>query len=243
MKFIKMKKIIIKSILLVLVVTIGGLYYFWQEATKVPDEYTEAVTTNKTSSPELQIKSSEITAKETLDKDKIIRSISQAKTGQKVTVKLNDRDLNNLVVTKLAATQTNKQIPAGIKGINTNIKNGKIYTGALVNLDRLVHDSPPGSQVAALSKLTDKLPFLKNRDIYIGITGKPIVVNSRIEFNRDTQIRVGRMNFTITQLAENLGIAPEKIQHAIDLKLQQQNLKIDRLDLENDLLAIEGAKK
>jgi hypothetical protein len=238
-----MKKIIIKSILLVSIGTIGGLYYLWQEATKIPDEYTEAVTANQTSSPDLPIQPSLITEGETISKNKIFGPISRAKVGQKVAVKLNNKDLNNLVVAKLAATQNKKQIPAGIKGIHTNIKDGKIYTGALVNLDRLVHDSPPGSQVAALSKLTDKLPFLKDRDIYIGIIGKPIVAGSHIEFDRDTQIKVGRMNFTISQLAENLGISPAKIQRAIDLKLQQQNLKIDRLDLENNQLKIEGAKK
>jgi hypothetical protein len=238
-----MKKIIIKSILLVSIGTIGGLYYLWQEATKVPDEYTEAVTANKTSNPDLSLQSSQIAAGQDISKNKIVRLMARSQAGQKVTVKLNNRDLHNLVVAKLANTQVNKQVPAGIKGINTNIKDGKIYTGALVNLDRLVHDSPPGSQIAALSKLTDKLPFLKDRDIYIGIIGKPIVTGSRIEFDRDTQIKIGRMNFTISQLSENLGISPAKIQRAIDLKLQQHNFKIDRVGLENNQLAIEGAKK
>ena len=154
-----MKKIIIKSILLVSIGTIGGLYYLWQEATKVPDEYTEAVTANKTSNPDLSLQSSQIEERKDLSKNKIVRAMARSKAGQKVTVKLNNRDLNNLVVAKLANAQANKQVPAGIKGFNTNIKDGKIYTGALVNLDRLVHDSPPGSQIADLSKLTDKLPF------------------------------------------------------------------------------------
>lgn len=238
-----MKKIIIKSILLVSIGTIGSLYYLWQEATKVPAEYTEAVTANKTSNPDLSLQSSQIEERKDLRKNQIVSAMARSKAGEKVTVKLNNRDLNNLVVAKLANAQANKQVPAGIKGINTNIKDGKIYTGALVNLDRLVHDSPPGSQIAALSKLTDKLPFLKDRDIYIGMIGKPIVAGSRIEFDQDTQIKIGRMNFTISQLSENLGISPAKIQRVIDLKLQQHNLKIDRVNLENNQLAIEGAKK
>jgi hypothetical protein len=41
-----------------------------------------------------------------------------------------------------------------------------------------------------------------------------------------------------------LGVSPEKIQQAIDLKLlQQKGLKIDRIDLQKDGLKIEGAKK
>jgi hypothetical protein len=41
-------KMIIRSILLISIGTIGGLYYFWKTATKVPDEYTEAITANNT---------------------------------------------------------------------------------------------------------------------------------------------------------------------------------------------------
>jgi hypothetical protein len=238
-----MKKMIIRSILVISIGTIGGLYYLWQEATKVPDEYTEAVTANNTIDRDLSPRSSQINTQKNISNNKLFSSIDRAKFGQKVTIELNNKELNKLVLAKLASTQSNKQIPPGIKGINTNIKDGKIYTGALVNLDRLVHDLSSGSQVAALSKLTDRLPFLKDRYIYVGVLGKPIVVDSKIKLDRDTQIKIGKMNFTISQLAENLGIAPEKIQQAIDLKLQQQHLRIDRVEVDNDRLAIEGETK
>jgi hypothetical protein len=238
-----MKKIIFKLVLLGLIGTVGGLYYLWQEATNVPEEYTEAVATNNTATPALPLQPSQITQQATVSKNKIDRPIAQAKSGDKVALKLTDRDLTNLAVAKLAASQLNKQIPAGITGINTNIKDGKIHTGALVNIDRLVRDRQPGSQTAALSKLTDKLPFLKDRDVYIGIVGKPVVNGSRIEFDNNTQIKVGKMTFTVTQLAQNLGVPEAKIKQAIELKLQQQNLKVDRVNLGNNELAIDGEKK
>lgn len=238
-----MKRMIIKLGLLILIGTIGGCYYLWQEATKVPDEYTEALSTTQVSNPDLPLQPSQITELVTISKNKIDLPIDQAKNSQKVAIKLNNRDVNNLVVANLAASQSNKQVPVGIKGINTSIKNGKIYTGALVNLDRLVHNGQPGSQTAALSKLTDRLPFLKDRDVYIGIVGTPLVQSGRIEFDKDTQIKVGNMNFTIAQLADNLGVSSDKIQRAIDLKLQRQHLNIDRVELGDNELAIEGVKK
>ncbi len=238
-----MKKIIIKLILLALIGTIGSLYYLWNEATKVPDEYTKSVGTNGTSNQNLPLKPNQITERATVTNQKITAPIDRAKIGEKIAVKLTDRDLTNLVVAKLADFQTNKQVPTGIKGINTNIKDGKIHAGALVNLAELAQDKQTGIPAETLSKLTDKLPFLKNRDVYIGIVGKPVVDGSRIAFDRDTQIKVGNMKFTIAQLAENLNIAPDKIQRALELQLQQQKLKIDRVDLQNNQLAIEGAKK
>ncbi len=238
-----MKKILFKLVLLGSIGTVGGLYYVWQEATQVPDEYTEAVATNNTSTPNSPLPPSQITQLATISKNKIERPIDRAKPGQKIAVKLTDRDLTNLTVANLANSQLNKQIPVGISGINTTIKDGKIQTGALVNIDRLARNGEPGSQTAALSKLTDKLPFLKNRDVYIGIVGKPIVKDGRIKLDKETQIKIGKMTFTVAQLAQNLGIPEAKIQQAIELKLQQQNLKIDRINLGNNELAIDGEKQ
>jgi hypothetical protein len=238
-----MPKIIIKLLGVILVAAIGGTYYVWQEAIKVPDEYTKASTDDKLDSQSLPLQPSQITERAAVSKQKITAPIELAKSGQKVNVKLSDRDLNNLVVAKLATSQPTKQVPVGVKGIRTNIKDGKIYTGAMVNLDQLARNGKPGSQTAALSKLTDKLTFLKGRDVYIGIVGKPVVEGSQIKFAPDTQIKIGNVNFTITQLAENLGVSPAKLQQTIDLQIQQQNFKVNRIDLEDRGLAIEGAKK
>lgn len=238
-----MKKILIKLILFALIGGAGGGYYLWQQATKLPDEYIEAISTNKPDSPSIPLPSRQITEQAIISKSKITTPINRAKVGQKVAVKLNNQDLNNLVVAKLASSQKNNQVPAGITGINTNIKDGIIHTGALVNLDRLARNGTPGSQAAALSKVTERLPFLKDRDVYIGIAGKPVVEGSRIKFDKETQIKVGNMKFTISQLAENLGVSEAKIQQAIDLQLQQQNLKVNRVDLSNNQMEIQGAKK
>lgn len=238
-----MQKIIIKSLAVILVGTIGGLYYVWQEAIKVPDEYANASSNDPADSQSLPLQPNKITEQAAVSKQKITTPIDRAKVGQKITVKLNDRDLNNLVVAKLATSQPNKQIPVGVKGIKTNIKDGKIYTGALVNLGELAHNGKPGAQTAALTKLTDKLTFLKNRDVYIGIVGTPVVEESQIKFGEDTEIKVGNMNFTISQLAENLGVPPAKIQQMIDLQLQQKNFKVDRVNLSGNGLSIEGSKK
>jgi hypothetical protein len=238
-----MKKILFKLLLLGLIGTVGGIYYLWQEATQVPEEYTEAVETNTTSTPDLPLQPSQITQQATAVKQKIEQPIVQAKSGQKVAVKLTDRDLTSITVANLAASQLNKQIPSGISGVKTTIKDGKIRTGAMVNVDRLARDSEPGTQTAALSKLTEKLPFLKDRDVYIGIVGKPIVKDGRIKLDKDTQIKIGKVTFTVTQLAENLGVSEEKIQKAIELKLQQQNLKVDRINLDNNEFSIDGEKQ
>jgi hypothetical protein len=241
--FTKMPKIIIKLLAVTLVGGIGIIYYVWQQAIKVPDEYLETNTDQQENSLPLPSQPIATIKPAAVIQQKITMPIVRAKVGQKVTVKLNNKDLNNLVVTKLATADPNQQLPSGIKGIKTKIKDGKIYVGALVNLDRLAQDQRSSSQSAALGKITEKLTFLKDRDVYVGITGKPIIAGDRLKFAPDTQIKLGNMSFTIDQLAENLGVAPAKIQQAIDLQLSQQNFKIDRINIDKDNLEIEGAKK
>lgn len=238
-----MQKFIIKLLGVIAIGTIGGAYYVWQEAIKVPDEYTKASAEDKIDSQSLPLQQSQITERAAVSKQKITAPIDRAQSGQKVSVKLSNKDINNLVVAKLATSQATKQVPVGIKGIKTNIRDGKIYTGAMVNLDQLARNGKPGSQTAALSKLTNKLTFLKGRDVYVGIVGKPTIEGGRVKFAPDTQIKIGNMNFTIAQLAENLGVSPAKIQQTIDLQIQQQNFSVNRIDVENNGLSIEGAKK
>ncbi len=238
-----MKKIIIKLIVVAFIGTIGGLYYVWQEATKIPDEYAQASANDPLDSQSLPLQSSQITERATVSKQKITAPIEQAQVGQKVIVKLSDRDLNNLLVSNLADSQPTKQIPVGIKGIKTKIEAGKVYAGAMVNLDKLAQNGQSAGRSAALKKLTDKLTFLKERDVYIGISGKPVVNGSQIKLDPSTQIKVGNMQFTIAQLAETLAVSPDKIQQAISLQLQQPNFKVDRINLDRNGLAIEGAKR
>ncbi len=238
-----MSNIIFKLLAVILVAGAGGLYYVWQEATKLPDDYVKDSAEKQPGTKAPQLQSSQITAKAAVTKQKIIAPIEQAKVGQKVDVKLSNLDINNLVIAKLASSQSNKQLPTGIKSVKTNIKDGKIHIGALVNLGQLAESGTPGSQTAALTKLTDKLTFLKDRDVFVGIVGKPIVEGSKVKFSEDTEIQVGGMNFTIAQLAKNLGVSPARIQQMIDLQLQQNNFKIDRVNIVNKGLSIEGAKK
>lgn len=238
-----MLKTIFKLLAVILVVGGGGLYYVWQQAIKLPDEYLKETVNSKPGTPAPPLKPSQITARAAVSKQKIIAPIEQAKVGQKIDVQLSDRDLNNLVIAKLATSQPNKQLPTGVKGVKTNIKNGKIHIGALVNLGELAAGGSSGAQAAALTKLTSKMTFLNGRDVFIGIAGTPIVDGSKVKFSEDTQIKVGGMNLTIAQLADSLGVSPAKIQQMIDLQLQQQNFKIDRVNLGNHGISIEGAKK
>jgi hypothetical protein len=238
-----MRKVLFRLFLLALIGGSVTSYFIWNQATKLPDEYLDAVAANTQDSQSLPIEPSQIASQATVSRNKITQPIAKAKIGQKVDFKLTERDLNNLILDKLAASQTDRQIPSGIRGINTSIKDGKIHTGALINLDKLTRDAKPGTKAAGLTKLTEKLPFLKDRDVYLGIVGKPMFDGKQIEFDESTQVKVGNMNFTISQIAENLGVSPDKIQQAIDLNLRSKSLKIDRIDLQNDGLKIEGAKQ
>lgn len=226
-----------------MIAAIGGIaYYTWHQVTQLPTEYVEALAKVKGEVKSSPQSLAQIQQQAAASKQKIINQVQRSAAGKKVEVEISDRDLNYLVLAKIRGTNQTQPVPAGVKVVNTKIKDGKLHAGAVVNLGELAQDQKSSESVAILDRLTDKLPFLKDRDIYVGIEGKPIVEDGKIKFNRDTQVKVGNMSLTIAQLAENLGVSEAKIEQLMNLKLAQPGLRIDRINLEQDQIKIEGKR-
>jgi hypothetical protein len=227
-----------------IVLAVGGMsYYFWNQVTQLPSEYTEDPNPQVERDLSSSTATTEIKAQAAASKQRIASQIQKSAIGNKVELTVSDRDLNNLVSAQLATRNPQQTIPVGIKAIDTKIVDGKLQAGAIVNLGELLQGKESSENVDALTKLADKLPFLKDRDIYVGIEGKPEAKDGKIKFDRDTQIKVGKMSLTIAQLAANLGVSEAKIEQLINLKLEQQNLQIERINLDGDRLKIEGKRK
>jgi hypothetical protein len=234
-----MQKIIWRLLFLSGIVAIGGGYYGWQQVTSLPTIDEQATSVNFQQQPPQQIQ-------QQIDRtDRQIRSkIQQTPVGKPVEVKLNDRDLANIVAAKLTKTTDGKrQLPTAISQIDTKISAGKIHAGAMVNLGQLSQDPSNSGLVKAVNKLTENLPMLKDRDVYVSIVGTPTIEKNKFKLDRDTQVKVGNVGFSIAEISSNLGISEEKIQRAIDLKLQNSNLSIDRLSISDKQMILQGLKK
>jgi hypothetical protein len=229
---------------LLLSIAIGvGSYYFWNQLTQLPAEYTEGTG----GEPESDLNSPQVVQKiqqqAAATQEKITTQIQQSDVDKPVKVTISDRDLNHLVVKQLSTKSTAGKIPTGIKTVDTKIVDGKLQAVAVVNIGELLESDRGQENAQALNKLADRLPFIKDRDIYVSMVGKPIAKDGKIKFDRDTQIKVGNLSLTIAELAQNLGVSEDKLDRLVNLQLEQQKMQIESLELDGDKMKIAGKRK
>jgi hypothetical protein len=233
-----MRKILLYLSLSILAAIAGMAYYTWNQVTELPGEYVEALEESEAKDGTALQSPAQIQQQAVATQQKIIDRVSQSAPGDKVAVEITDRDLRNIVVSKLHSHPQTPTAATGVKVVNTKIQGGQLHAGAVINLGEFSQESGASESAMIANKLTEKLPFLKDRDIYVAVEGKPVVENGKVKFDRDTKIKVGNMSLTIAQLAENLGVSEAKIEKLMNLKLNQTGMQIDSIDLQDDRMNV-----
>lgn len=158
-----------------------------------------------------------------------------------VEVSLNEKDINTLIVSEIAASKGNSKLTEAVKGVNTTIKNGSIEAGAVVNLSKIPQDALGESEKTTLTKLTKTFPFLANQDVYVGVIGKPSVKNGQLILDDNMQVQVGQLRFTVSELAKTLGIPKEQIEKKINIELKLGRLKVKDLEFVDNEAKLKGS--
>ncbi|HBB32043.1 MAG TPA: hypothetical protein DDZ80_23780 [Cyanobacteria bacterium UBA8803] len=263
-----------KKLLLILVLIscagFGYIYYYWRQATKLPDWYaTQAVSTQKTldadqkseilsAKARLQGKIDESLAKAEGDSqpstlnskqptrepiNSIESTVQEISPSQNVEIELSDREVNNLVLNQLAEKIGSHQVVANAPNVHTSIKDGTIETGAVVNLSELSSNDLATKEKAALEKALATFPFMKDKEIYVGIAGKPIVEDGQLKLGDNPEIKVGNLNFSLAELSQQLNIPEEKLKQKLNLAVNLQKVAINDLELTDNKVVLRGSPR
>lgn len=125
------------------------------------------------------------------------------------------------------------------QNINTAIKKGRIESGAVINLANLPLEALPAEGRQAVEQLTQTFPFLANRDVYVGIEGKPRIIDGALSLD-DTHIRLGQLKLPVGSVAKQLGLSQNDIEQQINSLLSQQGLNPSDVQIVDGQLVIEG---
>ncbi len=147
--------------------------------------------------------------------------------------------LNQMVTDAMASQPYTAPILDAAKGVNTSIKNGRIESGAVINLADLPLAALPAEGQQAVEQLTRNFPFLANRDVYLGIEGIPKVVDGAVSLD-DTHIKLGQLSLPIAKVATQLGLSQSDIEQQIDALLSQQGVRPSDVKVVDGQLVIEG---
>lgn len=227
-------------IILLIACPVAALYYYWQQATKLPDWYTSK-SANGVQLPSQSLSHIRRTKAE-IERELIKAAKDSQKTGnpEQAKIELSDKDINEIVISEIAATNNSTQLPESIKGVNTTIKDGSIETGAVVNLSQVPPDRFGEKGKAALTKLTKTFPYLKSREVYIGVSGKPAIKDGKIRFNEDTKIKLGNVSLTVNELANKIGIPKEQLERKLNFGLNLSKVKVEDIELVDNKARIKG---
>lgn len=148
-------------------------------------------------------------------------------------------ELNQIVTEAIASQPYTAPILETAKSINTAIKKGRIESGAVINLADLPIEAFPAEGRQAVEQLTQTFPFLANRDVYVGIEGKPKIVEGALSLD-DTHIRLGQLKLPVGSVAKQLGLSQSDIEQQINSLLSQQGLSPSDVQIVDGQLVIQG---
>ena len=86
----------------------------------------------------------------------------------------------NQMVTDAIASQPYAPLLDVAKGVNTSIDKGRIESGLVMNFSEIPLEALPAEGRQAVAQLTQKFPMLADRDVYIGLEGRPAVVDGAL---------------------------------------------------------------
>lgn len=219
------------GVILLALITAGlsFAYFSWKQATKLPEWYStnETVGQKHNSTGKLSADTTEEVLEfavqpTTETTSKPATSKTNVNSSKSAKVKLNKNELNELVVSKVSkSVGTDK----AVKGSNTTIKNGRVESGVVVSVSEISASKLEQKQKAAIEKAIRAFPALKDKDIYVGIEGKPKVKDGQLMFDDNTKIKLGSLSLTMAELSSRLGIPKDSLERSISLEIKK--LKID----------------
>ena len=221
--------------LAIVAATVGaGLGYAAMQTSALPDWYSQP---NQSASAIASANSS-AGAPETSVTDGIAAASSGGTTDGTTTVIPASR-LNQMVTDAIASQPYTAPILDAAKGVNTSITDGRIESGAVINLADLPLASLPAEGQHAVEQLTRNFPFLADRDVYLGVEGTPKVVNGAISLD-DTHVKLGQLSLPMAKVASQLGLSQSDIEHQIDALLSQQGVSPSDVEVIDGQLVIKG---
>jgi hypothetical protein len=236
-------------------------YYYWQQATSLPDWYQTdrakpaqennidpSQTSPSSTEGSTVIATDSLTAIKTKIQENIRQQVqdgtaSPAPIGahrqQSVEVNLSDRDLTQLLQTEI--TQKFKLPSSDGTLIQTQINQGSLEMGAVVNPQKLDSLDLSRSQKAIVDRVMTTFPQLKDQDFYLGINGKIQLQNGQLILPDNSRVKVGNLSFTIQEIAQKLNVPVEKLQQSLQMNVDSLNLRDFQLKENQVILKVNPA--
>lgn len=247
------------------------LYYSWRQATQLPEWYTPQ--SKNTQNPLSVGNESDIRAAQARLKEKIEGSIANSLANREesslpitspispsiqannnsteqeisksknVEIELTNQDVNDFVMTAIAKQKSHSQVLANAQSFHTTIQDGRMESGAVVNFADITKNKLAETERTSVGKVLAAFPFLENKEVYIGLSGRPRIENGQLKLEQDTKIKIGNLSLSLSEVSQKLGIPQEKIEQKLNQSLQAGSLKVNDMELTESKVLLRGSVK
>lgn len=154
-------------------------------------------------------------------------------------VVISEGDLNQMVTDAIASQPLTAPILDIAKEVNTKLEDDRIESGMTINLGDIPRDELPAEAKDAVDQLIETFPFLANRDVYLGIEGKPTVIDGAISLE-DANLKLGPLTLPASSVASQLGVSQADIEQQLNAILDQQGLTPENIQVVDGQIIITG---
>jgi len=184
------KKIAI-TLLVLLLVAAGVVYYLWRQVTALPDWYSEeqALAPGAPEAPESVAPSGALGWQD-----------ARGSTGGK------RKELRNF---HRRAAKKDPVVAKVIKASRASFEDGKLEMGVVADLRNLPNDKLDASQRDLFERVRASFPSATDREVYIGVEDpSPVLRNGKIELGPAAKLKVGSLTYDLDAAAAKLGMTP-----------------------------------
>ncbi|MGB3757809.1 MAG: hypothetical protein WBA07_15765 [Rivularia sp. (in: cyanobacteria)] len=228
-----------KRLLLIFSLMLSGMgiaaFFVWQQAMQLPSWYIQSSSNEKVISSTKQINNLK-------NPEAVLRKVSDNLTATTIgEVELDAEEVNSLITSSIGKKGNTKQFASAIKGTNTKIENGKISVGAVVETASIPVEELSARKQTKIIQLLQRLPG-KQKQVYIGIEGKPSVRNQEFSFDDTTRVSLGYFSFPIAEVSQNIGIPQNSINQILSQELKNLPIKLESINIQGERLVIRGSR-
>ncbi len=228
-----------KRLLLIFSLILGGIgiatFIVWQQAMQLPSWYTE-------SSLKENVTSVNQETKKPLQPQEVLRKVSDNLTDKNTgEIQLDEEEVNSLIISSITKKDQNGKFTPAIKATNTRIQNGKISVGAVIETSSIPIEELSASQQTKIIQLLQSLPG-NEKQVYIGIEGKPSIRNQELSFDDTTRISLGNFSFPIAEVSQNLGIPQDTFNQLLSQEFKKLPIKLESINIQDKRLIIRASQ-
>ncbi|GAA6614340.1 hypothetical protein [Scytonema sp. NUACC26] len=227
----------------------GVFFFFWYQATQLPDWYKNSQT-QQISPPMAEDKVPSNDQIEQLQKaqkqqaqKQVLRKISNHLKGTKGKgeVQLDANEVNALIDSGIAQSTDKSRLAQAVVSTKTQIENGTISTGAVIDLREIPFNELQKGEQIVVSKLLSVIPILRYHPVYVELEGKPTLRNKQVSLDDTTRIKLGNISFSLLDLSKRFGFSEERLKQQVAKKLENLPVEVDEVEVVGDRLVVRGS--